>query len=169
MPLEHDSLPEMLRYLEAKNGTNTTTHFRFRNTYFMGSMLEEREAEVDDLTRDVPSHMHMLRHLVRSVRHTPMGSVPKSILKTDSYIRTTIGHYPAHCFGKKMKYMRCPASFVNAEVAHMAHYREGCQTGVAKECESYTNETVVDAAVVRFKDRLVRNVERTLGSIDLLP
>ncbi len=106
--------------------------------------------------------MHMLRHLVRSDLHARV-LVPKSILVSDAPIKATIGHYPIRCFGDKNG--QCNLHYIDHKVAHLAHYREGCQQAVNKWCHLYLNSTVEDTAILRFKDELFSRVKQTLQDL----
>ncbi len=75
--------------------------------------------------------MHMLRHLVRSELRaggdvSPRHLVEKSVLRTSSPIKSVMAHYPSSCLGRG----RCKPLWVDRSLAHLAHYREGCQKSV---------------------------------------
>ncbi len=161
MPRKHENLLEMLEDLERAHPTRST--FTFRNTYFMNSMLDsEAYSKNPRYDQTVPEHMHMLRHLVRSEKHTKAG-VPKSIVKTGtSFIKTVMAHHPSSCLDGH----RCASHWVDPELAHMTHYREGCQLSQRKICHEYTDKTVEDLAILRFKDDLVERAEATLKSLN---
>ena len=117
------------------------------------------------ILQSVPTYMHMLRHLVRSEIHAKT-LLPKSFLRTAGPIKATIGHYPIRCFGNEET--KCQLDYADVAMAHLAHYRDGCQKGVNEWCDAYTNSTVEDRAILKFKDKLVTRVKRTLRDLGFI-
>ncbi len=71
MPVLHDNWEDMLAHIEKQRGAPNASNFRFLNTYFMEDMLEEEErkegkGELARELEDIPRHLHMTRHVVRS-------------------------------------------------------------------------------------------------------
>ena len=109
--------------------------------------------------------MHMLRHLVRSKQHTRV-MLPKTFLRTDSAIKLANCHFPFHCLGGNDS--SCNVHYLDTELGHLAHYRDGCQDMVSKTCRSYLKDTVEDTAVLRFKDKLIARVQDALQDLQFL-
>ncbi len=154
MPLQHSSWLDMLDVLEAI-APEDTKGFSFANTYFMDSM---GNATSDD----IPDHHHMLLHLVRMSGHTGDDFMKSIVRVRDADVKTLGAHYPTSC---AVPY-ECATLDADPELAHLAHYREGCQRGVSKaQCTTYASHTEEDSSIVRFKDELVARVEHTLGEL----
>ena len=83
--------------------------------------------------------LHMLRHLVRIRNHTKS---PKSILRTSgALVQTTMAHGLTSCIGSvatlggnnvTVRRLGCPIVWVKEDLAHVAHYRDGCNFGLRK-------------------------------------
>ncbi len=160
MPLKHTNLLDLLSDLEKQFPDKTL--FSFRNTYFMDSMMDrEAYSKNPNYDQTVPEHMHMLRHLVRSQRHSRV-QVPKSIYRTRGAAKTVIAHFHSSCLQGR----RCPQQFVSHWRAQMAHYREGCTPQLKKVCNSYKSRTAEDLSILRFKDELVERAGKTLEELD---
>ena len=159
MPLRHLNLLDLLKELEKKGPDKAL--YSFKNTYFMDSMLsKDQYSQNPSYDQSVPEYMHMLRHLVRSQKHT-QHRVPKSIFKTHQYIKTVMAHHHSSC----LKGHKCPREYVDQNLAHMTHYRDGCQRAQAKQFDSYKNKTIEDFGILRFKEELLERVNKTLTDI----
>ncbi len=149
---------EMLEHMESES-YNRTTSFHFLNTYFMDDMLTKEEYESGDYDQTIPSHMHMLRHVMRTDKRP--HTLFKSIIKTGEG-KTMYSHYPTSCLRGY-----CYNMAANPQtVGYMAHYRKTCQKAVP-ECANYLNQTVRDETLLRFKDRLVKRVSAALADLHL--
>ena len=69
-------------------------------------------------------------------------------------------HIPLRCIGG------CQKVDIDPEIAHMAHYRDGCNRATRNTCGQYTKPVALDTAAFRFKEELIRRVgviKETLG------
>ncbi len=85
--------------------------------------------------------LHMLHHLVRTRNHTK-SVTPKSILRTSgAWVQTTMAHGLSSCIGSvatlggnngTVRRLGCPIVWVKEDLAHVAHYRDGCNFALQK-------------------------------------
>ena len=141
--------------------------YNFRNTYFMEEMLKSHlKSEEPEEIADIPEFMHMLRHVYRSKTHSPFGKGVKSIHNTD-HVKLVLQHYPFECLDNQ-----CYESIVNVsvQVAHLHHYRQGCQRFTSeKECnEDYKKVVVKDTTLLKFKQQLLDQSIETLSQLGLI-
>jgi hypothetical protein len=117
-----------------------------------------------EIQPEVPSYLHFLQHPYRALNFTHVGVAPKLFFNTQ-IVLTLFVHYPMDCFGGE-----CIGKDVPIEYEQLQHYREGCGPGLAVEvCDSYRNNTVKDLNLWRFKDEIVKNVEKALEEISNIP
>ncbi len=79
--------------------------------------------------------LHMLGHLVRTKKHIEKAT-PKAILRTSGgLVQTVMAHFHSSCIGApadmavggpKARRQGCPVVWVEEDLGHLAHYRNGC-------------------------------------------
>ncbi len=157
MPLKHNTWTDLLNELD--DPSKNYTYFVFRNFYFMDDFLPRSEYESGHYDQTVPEYLHMTRHLLRSA--VPTGGLHKSITKTSAG-KTLYAHSPTSCLE------HCKSYRVNFDQeGYLAHYRKTCQGGV-RDCTKYTEQTVEDGTILRFKDALAARVKQTLRDLHFL-
>ena len=133
-------------------------YFWFKNTYF----FEDISMSLSHVpSPKIPNSIHMLRHVYRS----------KNYLKGKSFIGTEnvkiVGmHRPFKCLNNQT----CTFHEVDMAVAHVAHYRTGCQRMVGRnaEClEHFRKELVWDTTLWEFVDVLVPRCINTYTQLGL--
>ncbi len=157
VPLKHNTWTDLLKELDTPS--KNYTYFVFRNFYFMDGFLPRDEYESGHYDQTVPEYLHMSRHIIRSAE--PTVGLYKSITKTSAG-KTLYAHSPTACLGYCKSYH---VSF--KDEGYLAHYRKTCQGGV-RDCTKYTEETVEDGVILRFKDALAGRVEQALRDLHFL-
>ena len=140
------------------NQYKPSNFYWFKNTYF----FEDISMSLSQVpSPDIPNSIHMLRHVYRS----------KNYLKGKSFISTeevkTVGMHRAF---KCLDGHNCNYNKVNENLAHVAHYRIGCQTmvGNATMClEKFRKDVVWDTTLWEFEDVLVPRCKNTYSELGL--
>ncbi|GIY25368.1 glycosyltransferase family 92 protein [Caerostris extrusa] len=96
----------------------------------------------------------MLQHVYRS-NYTSPGSYVKCFHDVDEVV-SLHNHFPRHCFGE------CNSFSVNISLAHLQHYRRDCVDALKEACDTFKNHTTRDTSIWRFKDVLIRKVNKIL-------
>ncbi|CAL4119663.1 unnamed protein product [Meganyctiphanes norvegica] len=133
------------------NKHRSHSSFIFRNVYTMPSMTE-----LQGYNQDIPTYMHMLRNVYRSVNYTKPGAYIKAFHNTER-ILTLHNHFPFACIGGQ-----CSAYSVNTNDAHLMHYRDDCVAELKKVCNQFKKFTVRDENIWRYKEKLSNNTFNVL-------
>ncbi len=54
---------------------------------------------------------------------------------------------------------------MDVEVAHLAHYREGCQARFKDQCETFMRDTVEDLTILKYKGDLLQGVKKAMQDL----
>ncbi len=94
------------------------------------------------------------------------------MMKVPGRIKTTIGHRPSACLPHQAAAAGSPGAecrqvWVSPAVAHLAHYRSGCQMRIEKTtlCREMLTKRTEDVAIWRFKEELIKRVANALANI----
>ena len=132
--------------------------YLFQNTYFFDN-VNEYHPSLDNVT-DIPNTNHMLQHVYRSVGY----SKGKSLFKTE-YVKRVDSHRPRDCIDRP-----CDGSIVSSKIAHVNHYRNGCQlhVGTKEQCyEKFYKNVTMDTRLWEFKEELVLSSKKVLSKLGL--
>lgn len=133
------------------------TSYYARNVYFLDDMQEPH-----GWAADVPRFMHMMQHLYRARNYTGPGSYVKAF-HDPQRVLTLHNHFPFSCLPGG-----CHGFSIPKEVAHLQHYRRDCVGELRGRCPDFRNHTVLESAMLRLKEPLVRGVLHTLRSLGFL-
>ncbi|KAG0714438.1 hypothetical protein GWK47_014154 [Chionoecetes opilio] len=125
-----------------------------RNVYFLDSMQEKQGWD-----RNVPRFMHMLQHVHRAINYTAPTSYIKAFHDTER-VQTLHNHFPFSCLMNN-----CSSISIPTTKAHLQHYRKDCVNDLRKLCAYYRNHTVMDQAILRYKEPLKRATLKTLRDL----
>ncbi len=118
----------------------------------------------------------MLDHLVRTRMHT-QSKAPKSILRTSgALVQTTMSHLHSSCIGSVAKLtgngsgvrrLGCPIKWVKKDLAHLAHYRNGCSLSLQKVGNRIRvmGKFLLFFTVDHTLERIIKNVSSTVHCI----
>ena len=157
-PIKHNNWADMMEEviqasLKVKNQSRASWHFR--NVYFMDEMLESYRT-------DIPSYLHILQHVYRSVNYTKAGLYVKSFFNPDKVLLLH-NHLPLACLGGV-----CVSYPVSTSLAQLQHYRKDCARNLRKSCKkSYSTHPVLDTSVWRWKSRVIEKSQETLEALGL--
>lgn len=107
---------------------------------------------------DIPSYMYMLQHTQRSRLISLPGSSIKSFFGTER-VKVLHNHAPHHCLNHKNK---CDVIDLPPSISQNSHYRENLE-------EHFFKRTVPDKAIWKFKDVLIKAVQKTLNDTGFEP
>ncbi|GBN13461.1 hypothetical protein AVEN_171520-1 [Araneus ventricosus] len=156
IPLKHNSWIELLEYIKDKNPkVFHSASISVRNVYFF-------EKFGDESNSSLPKYFHMLRHLQRSTNFTPPGFAQKSFFPT-RYAMSVSNHYALKSLYPGIR----TSTLISKDLAQMHHYRASCPSKMEKECkENYMKFQKRDPAILRFKDKLVKNVIKQIKELN---
>ncbi|KAJ3651685.1 hypothetical protein Zmor_017708 [Zophobas morio] len=143
---------ELIRSLQKRYPS--TTSFMARNVYFFDSYLHEH-----GWFSDIPRHMYMLQNVYRARIDSKSVSHAKGFHRIEKVI-TLHNHLPINCF------QNCVTKTMNSTLAQLQHYHVNCTFGVG-DCDTMKADSVLDNRVWQFKNKLIMNVQRTLGEVGL--
>lgn len=124
-----------------------------RHTYYMDHMRLSQE-----WLKDVPSHLHMLQHVIRSANYSGIKYSVKCFHSTAGGLHLH-NHYPLLALGKTFPY----AYNIPTHDAQLNHYRQNCHDYVMNCYETFTRYTVIDPVVWKYKDKLITEVNKTFS------
>lgn len=102
---------------------------------------------------EVPKNMYMLQHIQRSQNFPGFGFAIKSIVGTERAL-TMHNHVPRHCWIDS-KITRCNTIPVSKNISQNSHYRREMEAGKF-------NVTIVDKTIWKFKDLLIKAVQKAV-------
>ncbi len=147
--MEQEVIPASFK---VKNVTRAS--YNFRNVYFMDSMLKEP-------FKDIPQYMHMMQHVYRSVKYTNPGAHVKCFHDTEQVL-VLHNHFPLGCIDGK-----CSSYSVDIDVGQLQHYRAKCVNELKRVCgKLFIENIVLDAAIWRYKEKVVASTVNTLKDLD---
>jgi hypothetical protein len=128
--------------------------------------------ETQNLLKDIPPYMHMMRHVFRSANYTKPGQVwfkhghiylnqhlIKSRLFSQQYVKcfhnpekalVLHNHFPLACLGGV-----CTSYPVDTTLGHLQHYRKDCVSPLKKSCDNYKNVSVLDTIIWKHKQQII--------------
>lgn len=121
----------------------------FGNTFFFDSMV----SNASDL---VPSHLHMMRHVLRTADFTPGNR--KCFVNTET-ARTLAQHSVASC----LEGVSCSYEEVDISLAQSHHYREECYN---METCAMKHDVLEDTRLLRYLEQIVNSTNRAITNID---
>ena len=141
-------------------------NYGFQTTYFFGEQSmsgqwkDTNTPEISNETeKRVPSYLHMLSHIYRSRNHVNLS---KSFMATE-YVKSVGSHFAANCIDKE----KCDCQKVSSNIAHVHHYRTGCQRAVINCNETFQNDIVKDTTLWKFKQQLSFNCLKVFNQLNL--
>ena len=141
-------------------------NYGFQTTYFFGEQSmsgqwkDTNTPEIsNEMEKRVPSYLHMLSHIYRSRNHVNLS---KSFMATE-YVKSVGSHFAANCIDKE----KCDCQKVSSNIAHVHHYRTGCQRAVINCNETFQNDIVKDTTLWKFKQQLSFNCLKILYQLNL--
>ena len=112
---------------------------------------------------EIPSYMHMTRHIYRSANHTKPRQYVKCFHDPEKVL-ILHNHFPMGCLGGV-----CGSYPVDPSVAHLQHYRSDCVNSLKKSCEKdFKNESVVDTTIWKHKEHLIKATREVLDTLGFL-
>ncbi|XP_017472847.1 PREDICTED: uncharacterized protein LOC108363849 [Rhagoletis zephyria] len=152
MPLgEHHSWADLVRYAKAHiryDDCEGLTSLCFRNVYFPA--YPKRKPYSDE----VPTYMYMMQHVARVAEHLEPFMATKCFHDANS-VTGLHNHYSMHWTGG------CGMQTVNETAGQMQHYRE-------PDIPETLDNPVIDAAIWRYREPLVRRTKAVLRKLGLL-
>lgn len=131
--------------------------FYSRNTYFLDTFISNKTQ-----SNEIPEYMHILRHIYRTQNFTKPKFFVKSFHNTENVL-TLHNHFPLHCLNGA-----CRSTEIPIHLGYLHHYREDCVSELKATCENLKKNTIRDDGVWRFKEELIKNVEKTLRELGIL-
>ena len=104
----------------------------------------------------IPSHLHMMRHVLRTAAFTPGNR--KCFVNTET-ARTLAQHSVASC----LEGVSCSYEEVDTGLAQSHHYREECYN---QETCAMKRDVLEDNRVLRYLEQIVNNTNRAIRNID---
>jgi hypothetical protein len=105
MPIEEDNWSDLMKKVKTlayKIKNEERASYNFRNVYFLDEMLTAHEkASPESLPlglKDIPSYMHMARHIYRSANYTKPGQYVKCFHNPEKAL-ILHNHFPLGCLG----------------------------------------------------------------------
>ncbi|XP_068212245.1 uncharacterized protein [Palaemon carinicauda] len=163
-PVSHAFLAEMLDAAKAtasEQGLQPTSYLA-RCTYYFDDKAEEPTAEL-------PEYLHMLRHVVRTVKYSPPRSHTKAFHDT-SLALGLHAHFALLNLDGPVDRDHQLYNLYPGDEAHLAHYRHHCQGENQTECqEVYRPFLVRDTTIWRYKEQVASNTKDVLQKLQLIP
>merc|ERR1712127_1082794 len=167
MPIEEDNWSDLMKKVKElayKIKKEERASYNFRNVYFLDEMLTAHEKAAEAAPeilpsglKDIPSYMHMARHIYRSANYTKPGQYVKCFHNPEKAL-ILHNHFPLGCLGGI-----CTSYPVDIELAHLRHYRSDCVSTLKKSCQdSYKKNSIKDTTIWRWKDQLISKTTSAL-------
>jgi len=165
IPTKHDNWADMMEEalnesMKVMDGKRSSWHFR--HVYFLDKMFDMQRKQ--GYFPDIPSNMHMMQHVYRSNKYNPELFFTKAFHNPERGL-AMYNHLPTSCLPDGA----CVNYEVNVNLAQMHHYRKTCKPALWDVCHKYTNTTVEDTVIWKWKDRVVSGTQgalRQLGFFD---
>ena len=125
--------------------------FVFRNVYYPDLGLKSK--------LEVPHFLYILQHTARSQNSSPPGDAVKSLFKTETVL-TVHNHMPHHCIGSQTH--NCKYYDVPINIGQNSHYRNHLDDKVF-------NITQENRTIWKYKEKLIKLVEKTLTETEFIP
>ena len=158
MPLQHSNWSDLIKDIKMKTpeAFNNTSTFIFRHALFLDN--EEGEEDALGVKEGIPEWLHMMNHVLRSVRYFPPRYNVKSIHSTER-VQVVFNHYALECLGP------CQEHNVDPSLGQLNHYRKGCPSSI-EDCSEF-EEKERDTTVWMIKDQVIANSQTTLRNINI--
>lgn len=158
--LPHKDLAEMLNKTVEKKKKFGYIHDSYTAQHVL-FLLDNNHA--NEIQPDVPKDFMFLQHIYRAANFCEQGMRPKSFQNAET-TEIAHNHYALECLGK-MGW--CDAVSIEVDDGKLHHYRRTCDF-TPEQCDDYSNNTVKDISLWRFKDKIIKNVEKSLKAIEVL-
>ncbi|XP_042856366.1 uncharacterized protein LOC122242976 [Penaeus japonicus] len=145
----HD-LMQTLRKKSAKDNLNYSSYCA-RHTFYMDHMLPAQE-----WLKGIPSHMHILQHVLRSANYSRINQSIKCFHDT-TCLKHLHNHFPFLALADKFPL----TYYIPTGDAQLQHYRQTCQGFVPNCYETFKRFTVYDPTVWKYKEELIKAVNQT--------
>ena len=165
MPIEEANWSDLMKKVKSlshKIKKEERASYNFRNVYFLDEMLEAhlKSGQTPAALKDIPSYMHMTRHIYRSANYTKPGQYVKCFHNPEKAL-ILHNHFPLGCLGGI-----CTSYPVDPSVAHLQHYRSDCVSTLKKSCETvFKNVSVVDTTIWKLNEPLIKATTDTLNQL----
>ncbi|XP_071518271.1 uncharacterized protein [Panulirus ornatus] len=172
LPTWHTSLPAMMEAAKARAnalGLQPTSYLA-RCSYYFDDQVDDDDVEASTSTEErLPPYLHLLRHVIRSVKLTPPGVFTKSIHDT-SFALGLHAHYALVNLRGRTDHARDLYHLYPGDEGHLAHYRNKCQGESQLQClEEYRTFLVRDTTMWKHKYAISTNTTRVLQRLKLIP
>ena len=165
MPIGENNWSDLMKkvkQLAYKIKKEERASYNFRNVYFLDEMLEAhiKSGSVPQGLKDIPTYMHMARHVYRSANYTKPGQYVKCFHNPEKAL-ILHNHFPLGCLGGI-----CTSYPVDPSQAHLQHYRSDCVSTLKKSCEKdFKNVSVLDTTMWKFNEPLIKASTETLFNL----
>ncbi|XP_044739083.1 uncharacterized protein LOC123300562 [Chrysoperla carnea] len=132
----------------------TRASYNVRNVYFLDDLLHSH-----GWFKGVPKYMHMLQHVYRSRHFTKPNQYVKCFHNPERVL-TLHNHFPLACLGSG-----CTSYPIDTTDAQLQHYRADCVKTLKKSCEQFRENSVMDTAIWRYKEKLIPRAMNTLKQL----
>lgn len=108
------------------------------------------------LNRTDASHLRLMTHVTRSANFTRPGFAVKSFFTSNGSL-AVFNHYSLVPLYSRLQ----RTAILNSDGVRLHHYKDACPRDMDAECdENFFRYTVEDESLWRFKDELLRNIDR---------
>ena len=165
MPINGDNWSDLMKQVKTLSYNikkEERASYNFRNVYFLDEMLtaHENSGSLPYGFKDIPTYMHMARHIYRSANYTKPGQYVKCFHNPEKAL-ILHNHFPLGCLGGI-----CTSYPVDPSVAHLQHYRSDCVSILKKSCEKdFKNVSVVDTTIWKYNEPLIKASTETLQTL----
>jgi hypothetical protein len=111
---------------------------------------------------EIPKYMYMLQHIERSKNFSYPGEAVKSIVGTERVLAIH-NHMPHRCIRKKPNNIFCALHIFSTNISQNSHYRDHLDEGTT------FNVTQKDKTIWKYKDQLIKAVQKTMKDLDFAP
>lgn len=164
LPTTHASIPAMLDEAKARAeslGLRPTSYLARCSYYF-----DDQSEEPSD---DLPEYLHLLRHVTRTVKITPLGVFTKSLHDTSNALALH-AHFALFNLNGTVDRNRDLYHLYPGNEAHLAHYRAKCQGESQEECQTdFRPFQTRDTTMWRHRQAITRATTQVLLALRLIP
>lgn len=109
----------------------------------------------------IPANMHFLQRVNRAERFSEPWKEIKSFLATENTIASN-NHMPFECAFPTL------GRILPRDIAQLHHYRRGCPNCRTEEYEDFRTHSVKDLTLWKYKEEIIRNVNKTLEALKIV-
>jgi hypothetical protein len=167
MPLQHHNWSQLIKTFTQRTENLNASYAALltRNIYFLENITEEISSQSNSQSHDlsdIPTYLHMLRHIYRSSHHTEFGLYVKPFFDT-KHVIAIHNHYPLSCF------QDCVMKEIDINLVHLQHYRKDCVQPLQATCNAeHRLNTTRDTTIWRYKTDLIRRTTLALQQLNLI-